>query len=93
MPEGDKSRYTNKQKRKAGHIEEGYEKRGMPEDEAERIAWATVNKQDGGGSKSGSGRKSNSTLKSKPRGAKKTITKKAGSKKGSSESSKSSKKK
>ena len=88
MPEGDKSRYTNKQKRKAEHIVEGYEKRGMPDDEAERIAWATVNKQDGGGSKSGSGRKSNSTSKSKPKGAKKTTTKKAGTKKSSSKSSK-----
>lgn len=80
MPEGDKSQYTDKQKRKAEHIEEGYEKRGMPEDEAERIAWATVNKQDGGGKKSGSGRKSNSTSKSKPSSAKKTATKKGGSK-------------
>lgn len=80
MPEGDKSRYTDKQKREAEHIEEGYEKRGMPEDEAERIAWATVNKQDGGGKKSGSGRKSNSTSKSKPSSAKKTATKKSGSK-------------
>lgn len=57
MPQGDKSAYTDKQKRKAEHIEEGYEARGMPEKEAERRAWATVNKQDGGGKKSGSGRK------------------------------------
>lgn len=49
MPRGDKSSYTDKQKRKAEHIEEGYEKRGVPEQEAERRAWATVNKQDGGG--------------------------------------------
>lgn len=56
MPQGDKSSYTTKQKRKAEHIEEGYEKRGVPENEAERRAWATVNKQDGGGKKSGSGR-------------------------------------
>jgi hypothetical protein len=55
MPRGDKSSYTNKQKRQAEHIEEGYEKRGMPEKEAERRAWATVNKQDHGGKKSGSG--------------------------------------
>ncbi len=58
MPQGDKSAYTAKQKRKAQHIEEGYEKRGVSKDEAEKRAWATVNKQDGGGRKSGSGRKS-----------------------------------
>jgi plasmid stabilization system protein ParE len=56
MPRGDKSKYTDKQKRKAEHIEEGYEKRGVPEGEAERRAWATVNKESGGGNKSGSGR-------------------------------------
>lgn len=56
MPRGDKSAYTDKQKRRAEHIEEGYEKRGVPEEEAERRAWATVNKESGGGKKSGSGR-------------------------------------
>ena len=56
MPRGDKSRYTDKQKRKAEHIEESYENRGVPEDEAARRAWATVNKESGGGNKSGSGR-------------------------------------
>ena len=56
MPQGDKSAYTDKQKRKAEHIEEGYEERGLPEDEAERRAWATVNAMDHGGKKSGSGR-------------------------------------
>jgi plasmid stabilization system protein ParE len=56
MPRGDKSRYTDKQKRKAEHIAEGYEDRGVPEAEAERRAWATVNKESGGGNKSGSGR-------------------------------------
>src|SRR5438874_3194157 len=56
MPRGDKSSYTGKQKRKAEHIEEGYEDRGVPEDEAERRAWATVNKESHGGKKSGSGR-------------------------------------
>src|SRR3954451_4283076 len=56
MPQGDKSAYTDKQKRQAQHIEEGYEDRGVPEDEAERRAWATVNKTSGGGKKSGSGR-------------------------------------
>jgi len=56
MPRGDKSAYTDKQKRKAEHIEEGYEDRGVSKDEAERRAWATVNKESGGGKKSGSGR-------------------------------------
>jgi plasmid stabilization system protein ParE len=56
MPRGDKSSYTDKQQRKAEHIEEGYEKRGVPPKEAERRAWATVNKESGGGNKSGSGR-------------------------------------
>jgi len=56
MPRGDKSSYTRKQRRQAEHIEEGYEKRGTPRREAERRAWATVNKQDHGGKKSGSGR-------------------------------------
>jgi plasmid stabilization system protein ParE len=53
MPQGDKSKYTDKQKRMAEHIEEGYEHRGVPKDEAERRAWATVNKETGGGQKSG----------------------------------------
>ena len=56
MPQGDKSAYTDKQKRKAEHIAESYEERGVPDDEAESRAWATVNKQDGGAKKSGSGR-------------------------------------
>jgi plasmid stabilization system protein ParE len=56
MPQGDKSAYTDKQKRKAEHIEEGYEKRGVSEKEAEARAWATVNAMDHGGKKSGSGR-------------------------------------
>ena len=56
MPRGDKSTYTDKQKRKAEHIEEGYEDRGVRKKEAERRAWATVNKESGGGNKSGSGR-------------------------------------
>jgi hypothetical protein len=56
MPRGDKSSYSNKQKRKAEHIEEGYEDRGVSKDEAERRAWATVNKESHGGKKSGSGR-------------------------------------
>jgi len=56
MPRGDKSSYTDKQKRQAEHIEESYEKRGVSEKEAESRAWATVNKMDHGGKKSGSGR-------------------------------------
>lgn len=58
MPQGDKAKYTDKQKRQAEHIEESYAKRGAPENEAEARAWATVNKQEGGGKKpGGSGRK------------------------------------
>jgi len=56
MPRGDKSSYTDKQDRKADHIAKGYEKRGVSHKEAERRAWATVNKESGGGKKSGSGR-------------------------------------
>lgn len=56
MPRGDKSSYTDKQKREAQHIEQGYEDRGVAKSEAERRAWATVNKETGGGKKSGSGR-------------------------------------
>jgi hypothetical protein len=56
MPRGDKSSYTSKQKRQAEHIEEGYESRGVGTKEAERRAWATVNKETGGGKKTGSGR-------------------------------------
>ena len=57
MPRGDKSAYTDKQKRQAEHIEESELDRGHTREQAERIAWATVNKQDGGGKQSGSGRK------------------------------------
>lgn len=56
MPRGDKSAYTGKQKRKAAQIEESYRERGVPKGEAERRAWATVNKDSGGGNLSGSGR-------------------------------------
>lgn len=56
MPRGDKSKYTDKQKRKAEHIADSYASRGVPAAEAEARAWATVNKEDGGGNKSGSGR-------------------------------------
>jgi hypothetical protein len=71
MPRGDKSAYTDKQKRQAEHIEEGYEKRGVSKKEAESRAWATVNKQDHGGKKSGSGRgKKKDTSPSKKGGEK-----------------------
>ena len=56
MPRGDKSAYTDKQKRQAKHIEDSYEERGVSHEEAEARAWATVNKTSGGGKKSGSGR-------------------------------------
>ena len=71
MPQGDKSSYTDKQKRKAEHIEEGYEKRGTSEKEAERRAWATVNKEDKGGKKSGSGRGKKSSKASARKGGRK----------------------
>ena len=64
MPRGDKSKYTDKQKRQAEHIEESYEKQGVSEEEAESRAWATVNKESGGGKKSGSGRKNSADKKS-----------------------------
>jgi plasmid stabilization system protein ParE len=56
MPRGDKSSYTDKQKRQAEHIEDSYESRGTSHKEAERRAWATVNKETHGGKRSGSGR-------------------------------------
>ncbi len=71
MPKGDKGAYTDKQKRQAEHIEEGYEKRGVSEDEAERRAWATVNKESGGGKKSGSGRGQKESHESSQKGGKK----------------------
>lgn len=68
MPRGDKSAYTDRQKRKAEHIEEGYEDRGVSHKEAERRAWATVNKEEGGGNKSGSGRGKKDTHVSSEKG-------------------------
>ncbi|MBN9457750.1 MAG: plasmid stabilization protein [Bosea sp. (in: a-proteobacteria)] len=70
MPRGDKSAYTDKQKRKAEHIEDGYEERGVSHEEAERRAWATVNKESGGGNKSGSGRGKPDTNAAAKRGGK-----------------------
>ena len=71
MPQGDKSSYTTKQKRQAEHIEEGYEKRGTSKKEAERRAWATVNKSTGGGKKSGSGRGKKTSKASSRKGGRK----------------------
>jgi len=68
MPRGDKSAYTDKQKRKARHIAEGYEERGVPGPEAEARAWATVNRESGGGNRSGSGRGKPDTHLSSSRG-------------------------
>jgi plasmid stabilization system protein ParE len=70
MPRGDKSSYTNKQIRKAHHIEDSYKERGVSEDEAEKRAWSTVNKDSGGGNKSGSGRAVPDTQASARRGGK-----------------------
>jgi len=63
MPRGDKSKYTEKQQRKAEHIEEGYEDRGVSEKEAARRAWATVNKMDRGGKKEGGSGRGKTTNK------------------------------
>lgn len=71
MAQGSKAKYTGKQKRKAEHIEEGYEKRGVSKKEAESRARATVNKEDKGGKKSGSGRGKKSSKASSRKGGKK----------------------
>jgi plasmid stabilization system protein ParE len=71
MPRGSKSKYTSKQKRQAEHIEEGYEKRGTSKKEAERRAWATVNKETGGGKKGGSGRGKKTNKSSSRKGGRK----------------------
>lgn len=71
MPRGDKGSYTSKQKRKAEHIEEGYEKRGVSKKTAKARAWATVNKESGGGKKSGSGRGKKETHASARKGGRK----------------------
>lgn len=91
MPRGDKGAYTDKQKRQAEHIEEGYEKRGVSKKTAEARAWATVNKESGGGKKSGSGRGKKGNKSSSKKGGKKGGKKAAKSSKKSSR--KSSKKK
>jgi plasmid stabilization system protein ParE len=72
MARGSKSSYTGKQKRKAEHIEESYEERGVSTKEAEKRAWATVNKSDKGGKKSGSGRGKKSSKAPSRKGGKKS---------------------
>jgi plasmid stabilization system protein ParE len=81
MPKGSKSKYSSKQKRKAEHIEEGYEKRGTSSKEAERRAWATVNKMDKGGKKSGSGRGKKQNKSPSRKGGKKGGSKSGGRRK------------
>ena len=80
MPRGDKGAYTDKQKRQAEHIEEGYKKGGVSEKEAESRAWATVNKESGGGKKSGSGRGKKESHESSKKGGKKGGAKKGAKK-------------
>jgi len=90
MPRGSKDKYTSEQKRKAEHIEDGYEKKGVSKDEAEARAWATVNKQSGGGEKSGgSGRKKPASAKSEDR--KESARRAVSSRKGHSRNSETSK--
>jgi plasmid stabilization system protein ParE len=81
VAQGSKKKYTGKQKRKAEHIEEGYEKRGVSKKAAEKRAWATVNKSDKGGKKSGSGRGKKSSKASSRKGGKKGGKKSGGGKK------------
>ena len=85
MPRRDKGSYTDKQKRQAEHIEEGYEKKGVSKKEAEARAWATVNKETGGGKKSGSGRGKKTTRSASKKGGKKAA-KKSGKKKATKKS-------
>lgn len=67
MPQGSKQKYTAKQKRQAEHIEAGYEQQGIPSQKAEAIAWATVNKQSGGGERSGAGKNKSEEEKAEAR--------------------------
>ena len=76
MAQGSKKKYTGKQKRKAEKIEKGYKKRGVSKKEAEKRAWATVNKSDKGGKKSGSGRGKKSSKASSRKGGRKSGGKK-----------------
>ncbi|MEK6282790.1 MAG: plasmid stabilization protein [Acidobacteriota bacterium] len=93
MPRGDKGAYTDKQKRQAEHIEEGYEKKGVSKKEAESRAWATVNKETGGGKKSGSGRGKKTSRSSARKGGKKAASKKSARKTGRKTSKKKTSKK
>jgi hypothetical protein len=89
MPRGSKTKYTAEQKRKAQHIEDSYENKGVSKDEAEARAWATVNKQSGGGERAGgSGRRKPASAKSTDR--KESARRAVASRKGSSRSSKAS---
>ncbi|HEV2827213.1 MAG TPA: hypothetical protein VGW76_06375 [Pyrinomonadaceae bacterium] len=88
MPRGDKGAYTDKQKRKAEHIEESYEERGVSSKEAASRAWATVNKESGGGKKSGSGRGKKENRSAAKKGGKKAGTKKAAKKGGKKKAAK-----
>ncbi|HLN99925.1 MAG TPA: hypothetical protein VK208_15810 [Pyrinomonadaceae bacterium] len=88
MPRGDKSSYSDKQKRQAEHIEESYEDRGVSSKEAASRAWATVNKETGGGKKSGSGRGKTETRSASKKGGKKAGKKKAAKKSGKKSSKK-----
>jgi plasmid stabilization system protein ParE len=88
MPRGSKSSYTDKQDRQADHIKEGYEKKGVSKGEAERRAWATVNKQDGGGKRSGSGRGEAKDSSSSAKGGRKAAeSRKAGARRSSAKKS------
>ena len=87
MPRGDKSKYTDKQERKADHIAESYEERGISDQEAERRAWATVNKESGGGKKCGSGRKPAASAGRKSAAKKSTARKRAGARKSAAKKS------
>ena len=93
MPRGDKGSYTDKQKRQAEHIEEGYEKKGVSKKEAEARAWATVNKETGGGKKCGSGRGKKTTRSASKKGGKKAAKKKSAKKSAKKSSRTSSRKK
>lgn len=72
MSQGSKEKYTDKQKRKAEHIEKGYIEQGVSKEEAEKRAWATVNKESGGGNKSGSGRNVKDNQSASRKGGKKS---------------------
>ncbi len=89
MQRGSKEAYTDKQKRQAEHIEEGYIDEGVSRKEAESRAWATVNKQDGGGKKSGSGRQKSSNGRTKKSSSSKSSTKKSSAAKKSTSKKKS----